>query len=168
MCVGADSGGMTHHRPFVVVPSTMNLAQAFDDDAAAIRVSERALRTGVCVLAPRETTPHALVVSCQMWPFVLRSMGVRRVAVVLGVETYMIAEPLLRTCTRSLKARRLAVAFFHEGHLESDQIGAWFERRRARRRVTSDAMIKLSERYIARGDIRGAYHAIEIAELLAG
>jgi hypothetical protein len=146
----------------------MNLAQAFDDDAAAIRASERALRTGILVLAPRETTPHALMVSCQMWPFVLRSLGVTRVAIVLGVETYMLVEPLLRTCTRCLKAHKLGIAFFHEGHLESDQIGAWFDRRRARRRVTSDAMIKLSERYIQRGDVRGAYHAIEIAEKLAG
>lgn len=166
MYVTADSRCMTHRTPLVVVPRTTNLAQAFDDNAAAISVSERAQRTGLLVLAPRETAPHALMVACQMWPFVLRSLGVKRVAVVLGVETYMIAEPLLRACTRCLTASKLDVAFFHEGHLESDQIGSWFARRRARRRVTSDAMIKLSERYIERGDIRGAYHAIEIAERL--
>jgi hypothetical protein len=153
-------------RPLLVVPRTTNLAQAFDEDAPSIRVSERALRTGLIVLAPRETSPAALMVSCQMWPFVLRSMGVVRVAVVLSVKTYMLAEPLLRTCTRWMKAHKLIVGYFHEGHLESDQIRAWFEHRRARRRLTTDAMMKLSERYIERGDVRGAYHAVELAERL--
>ena len=153
-------------RPFLVVPRTTNLAQAFDDDAGAIRVSERALRTGLIVLAPREASPAALMVSCQMWPFVLRTLGVSRVAVVLSVKTYMVAEPLLRTCTRWMKAHKLVVAYFHEGHLESDHIRAWFEHRPARKRLTTDAMIKLSERYIERGDVRGAYHAVEIAERL--
>lgn len=157
---------MTTRRPLLVVPKTTNLAQAFDDDAAAIRVSERALRAGLVVLAPRDTAPHAVMVSCQMWPFVLRSLGVTRVALVLGVQTYMLAEPLLRTCMRYMEAFELTIGYFHEGHLDSDQIRAWFEHRRARRRLTTDSMIKLSERYILRGDVRGAYHAIEIAERL--
>src|SRR5690606_35991553 len=57
-------------RPLLVVPKTRNLSRAFDEDLAAIRASPRALRNGVVVLAPRATEPPALMVSCQMWPFV--------------------------------------------------------------------------------------------------
>lgn len=150
------------------MPKTRNLSRAFDEDLAAIRASPRALRNGVVVLAPRATEPPALMVSCQMWPFVLRSIGIRRVAVVLGVQSYLTAEPMLRTCVRCMKRHRVAIAFFHEGHLASDHIQAWFDRRKAERHVTSDLLRALGARYAERGDTRGAYHALELAEKLAG
>jgi hypothetical protein len=95
-------------------------------------------------------------------------IGVRRAAVVLSVQAYAAAEPQLRASTRWLQAHGIVVTYFYEGHLDGDQIAAWFEQRKARRRVTSDSMIKLSERYAERGDARAAYHAIVIAEQLAG
>ena len=159
---------MTDHKPLLVVPRTMNLTRAFDDDLESIRVSQRARRNGIVVIAPRETQPNALMAASHLWPPVLRAMGVTRVAVVLSVQAYAAAARLLRSCTRCLKAHGIAVTYFHEGHLEGDHIAAWFEQRKARRRLTSDSMIKLSERYAERGDARAAYHAIVIAEQLAG
>jgi hypothetical protein len=159
---------VTDLKPLLVVPSSPNLARAFDDDLATIRISGRARRNGVVVIAPRETQPNALMAACRLWPAVLRDARVRRVAVVLSVEAYAVAEPLLRACVRCLKAHGVAVAYFHEGYLESDAIAAWFEQRKVRRRITSDSMIKLSERYAERGDARAAYHAIVLAEQLVG
>jgi len=159
---------MTDNKPLLVVPKSSNLARAFDDDLASIRISGRARRNGLVVVAPRETQPNALMAACATWPATLRPLGVKRVAVVLSVEAYATAEPVLRACVRCLKANGIAVAYFHEGHLESDHIAAWFEQRKARRRITSDSMVKLSERYAERGDARAAYHAIVIAEQLAG
>lgn len=159
---------MTDNKPLLVVPRTTNIARAFDDDSDFIRFSQRARRNGIAVIAPRETTPNAIMASTQLWPPVLGELGVTRVAVVLSVQAFALAEPLLRGCARCLKAHGIAVAYFHEGHLESDHIAAWFEQRKARRRVTSDSMIKLSERYAEQGDARAAYHAIVIAEQLAG
>lgn len=159
---------MTDNKPLLVVPRTANIARAFDDDSDFIRFSHRARRNGIVVIAPRETTPNALMASAQLWPPVLRELGVTRVAVVLSVQAFTVAEPLLRGCVRCLKAHGLAVTYFHEGHLDSDHIAAWFEQRKARRRITTDSMVKLSERYAERGDARAAYHAIVIAEQLAG
>jgi hypothetical protein len=159
---------MADHKPLLVVPRTTNLSRAFDDDLECVRLSQRARRNGIVVIAPRETQPNALLASSHLWPAVLSMLGVTRIAVVLSVQAYAAAEPLLRACTRCLNAHAITVAYFHEGHLDGDQIAAWFEQRKARRRVTSDSMIKLSERYAERGDARAAYHAIVIAEQLAG
>ena len=157
---------MNDHRPHLIVPRTSNLASAFDDDMAAIQSSKRAHRTGVLIIAPRNTEPNALAVSCQMWPCVLTSLGVTRIAVVLSVQSYMASEPVLRMCARCMRRHRLGVAYFHEGHLDSDVIDAWFERRKPERRVTSDAMFRLAMWYRDRGDARGAIHARELAEAL--
>ena len=159
---------MSDYKPLLVVPRTTNLARVFDDDFESIRGADRASRNGIVVIAPRETQPSALMGSSHLWPPVLRALGVARVAVVLSVQAYVAAEAWLRACTRCLKAHGIVVAYFHEGHLDGDHIAAWFEQRKARRRVTTDSMIKLSERYAARGDARAAYHAIVIAEQLAG
>jgi hypothetical protein len=158
---------MTDLKPLLVVPKT-NLAHAFDDDLESIRVSQCAQRSGIVVIAPRETQPNALMASSHFWPPVLHAVGVTRVAVVLSVQAFVRAEPLLRACMRCLKAHRITVTYFHEGHLDGDHIAAWFEQRKVRRRLTSDSMIKLSERYAQRGDRRAALHAIMIAEQLAG
>jgi hypothetical protein len=159
---------MTDYKPLLVVPRTNNLTRAFDDDLESIRGSDRAQRNGIVVIAPRDTQPNALMASSHLWPQVLRAIGVSRVAVVLSVQAYASAAQLLTGCVRCLQAHGIAVTYFHEGHLDGDQIAAWFEQRKARRRVTSDSMIKLSERYAERGDARAAYHAIVIAEQLAG
>jgi hypothetical protein len=163
-----DTRAMTDHKPLLVVPGSPDLARAFDGDLASLCVSGRARRNGIVVIAPRDTQPNALMAACQVWPALLRAARVRRVAVVLGVQAYAIAEPLLRACARCLKAHGVAVAYFHEGHLESDCIAAWFEQRKARRRITSDSMVKLSERYAERGDAKAAFHAIVLAEQIAG
>src|SRR5690606_3704730 len=84
-----------------------------------------------------------------------------------GVEAYVIAEPVLGGCVRRMKEQGIALAYFHEGHLDTDQIRAWFEQRPPRRRVTTDMMVKLGERYMARGDHRAASHALRIAEATA-
>lgn len=157
---------MPDTKPLLVVPRTTNLTRAFDDDLETIRVSLRARRNGVVVIAPRETQPSALMASSHVWPAVLQALDVRRVALVLSVQAYAMAARLLRSCTRCLQAHGISAAYFHEGHLDGDHIAAWFERRKARRRLTTDSMIKLSERYAERGDARAAYHAIVIAEQL--
>jgi hypothetical protein len=159
---------MPDRKPLLVVPHSQDLARAFADDIASIAISGLARRNGLAVIAPRETRPNELMAACQLWPSVLRPLGVTRVAVVLSVQSYAAAEVLLRACTRSMKAHGILVAYFHEGHLESDCITAWFERRKARRRITTDSMVRLSERYAQRGDARAAHHAIVIAEQLAG
>jgi hypothetical protein len=126
------------------------------------------LRNGILVIAPRVIDPGTLVVASHLWPLVLSSLRVRRAAILLSVQTYMTAEPVLRNCSRLMKARGLAFAFFHEGHLASDMIVAWFERRKPRNPLTSATMLALGEHYQARGDSRGAFHAREIAERLTG
>jgi hypothetical protein len=43
----------------------------------------------------------------------------------------------------------------------------WFERRKSQHRVTFEIMIEPGDRYIARGDLRGAVRAVKLAERLA-
>src|SRR5687768_9221052 len=127
---------MKDNKPLLVVPRTTNLVRAFDDDLESIRRSQRARRNGIVVIAPRETQPNALTASSHLWPAVLRALGVTRVAVVLSVQAYTSAESLLRACMRYLKVHGVAVAYFHEGHLDGDHVAAFFEQRKARRRMT--------------------------------
>jgi hypothetical protein len=154
-------------RPLVIVPKTTNLARAFDDDLLRIRRSVRAQQNGVLVIAPRALEPAAIVVACHLWPFVLRSLAIRRVGLVLGVQTYLMGEPVFARCMRCMRRYRVTFACFHEGQLDSDCIHAWFERRKSRWSPTSESMLALGERYVERGDQRGAFHAREIADQLS-
>jgi hypothetical protein len=61
---------MADHKPLLVVPRTMNLSRAFDDDVESIRMSHRARRNGIVVIAPRETQPSALLAASHLWPAV--------------------------------------------------------------------------------------------------
>jgi hypothetical protein len=106
--------------------------------------------------------------AAHLWPVQLARAGVRRFAVLLGVDAYVQARPLLRGCEYKLAEHAIEGAFFHEAHLESDEIRAFFEHRRPRRRVTSDALIKLSHRYALRGDTKSAAAARRLAEAVAG
>lgn len=149
-------------KPVLVIPKSAQVSQMLETEPLSIE--PRAQRIGIVVVAPRTLRPADLMVACHFWPKVLRPAGVSRVAVVLGLETYLNAEPILRGCQRRMKEQGVIVEYFHEAHLESDQIDAWFEQRRPRRRVTTDALMRLSERYAARGDIRTACHAVRLAE----
>jgi hypothetical protein len=152
-------------RPLLVIPCSRVVAHMLD--AAPLAASARARDIGIVVLMPRHTHASDLFAACFFWPKILNEAGVARVAVVLHVEAYARAEPLLPNSRQRMKDLGVAVRYFHEGHLESDQIRAWFEQRRPRRRVTSDTLIKLSHRYAIRGDFRSARHARQLAEAAA-
>lgn len=152
-------------KPVVYVPRSNQVARMIEVEALSIM--PRAQRVGVCLIAPRAIRPAELMASCMFWPKQLAAAGVRRVAVVLGTEAYVWARPVLASCRCRMGQHRVAVEYFHEGHLESDQIAAWFEERKPRRRVTSDSLIKLSQRYAERGDVRAATNAARLAELIA-
>lgn len=152
-------------KPIIVVPKSSQVSQMLD--AVALSIEPRAQRSGVIVIAPRTMKPADLMVSCHFWPRALRDAGVRRVAVVLGVESYVQGRPVLMACKTRFHELGITVEYFHEAHLESDQIRAWFESRRPRKRVSTDTLVKLAERYTARGDVRAAQHALRIAEAAA-
>lgn len=151
-------------RPQLVIPRSPKITTALD---AASLASSRAREVGILVLMPRRTTAADLFAACFFWPRTLAKAGVPRVGVVLHVEAYVRAEVLLPDCRQRMNDLGVTIRYFHEGHLESDQIHAWFEQRRPRRRVTSDALIKLANRYAIRGDARSARHARELAEAAA-
>lgn len=156
---------MQDSRPVVIVPKSPQVSRMLE--AEPLLLSSRAQHVGIVVIAPRTTKPADLMVACHFWPKHLKQAGVARVAVVLAVEAYVTCQLLLPVCDFKMAEQGVSVAYFHEGHLESDQIHAWFEQRRARRRVTSDALIRLSERYAERGDVRSACHAVRLAEAVA-
>ena len=151
-------------KPLLVVPRSMQVARMIDTAALA---DPRARAAGVVLVAPRLLRPSDLMAGCHFWPSVLEAAHVTRIAIVLAVETYALARPLLPGCQHRLHERGIAASYFHEAHLESDQIRAWFEHRRPQRRVTSDALMKLSLRYLERDDPQGASHARHLAEATA-
>ena len=50
---------------------------------------------------------------------------------------------------------------------DPDRLPWLTEERKPRRRVTSDSLIKLSQRYAERGDVRAATNAMRLAEVAA-
>jgi hypothetical protein len=152
-------------KPLLVIPAASNVAAMLDRDVLVS--TSRAQRIGVVVIPPRHMRPADVMAAAHLWPSTLRPAGVSRLAVILGVEAYVNARAIVPGCQHKLHEAGIAAAYFHEGHLESDQIRAFFEARKPRRRVTTDALIKLSQRYALRGDIRSATHARRLAESVA-
>lgn len=151
-------------KPLLVIPRSTQVSRMLDAEALA---DPRARTVGVVIIAPRVLRPSDLMAGCHFWPSVLARVRVTRIAIVLAVDTYVLARPLLPGCQHRLHEHGIAAAYFHEAHLESDQIRAWFEHRRPQRRVTSDALMKLSMRYLDRDDPQGASHARCLAEATA-
>jgi hypothetical protein len=153
---------MNASKPLIIVPKSTHVREMIE--VAHLSLEPRAQRVGIVIIAPRTLRPADLMVSCMFWPKQLRGAGVTRVAVVLPVEAYVAAEPLLRACSRRMRDEGIAIAYFHEGHFESDQIKAWFEQRRPRRRVTTEVLVQLSDRYAERGNVVAATQAARLAE----
>lgn len=152
---------------YLVVPETTTLTEVFDRELVGhIRRDGRAVRNGVLVIMPKDVTPAQIMSAASAWSEALfRQAYVTRIALVLGITAYSNAEPILPGCVQEAAAQRVQLTFFHEGHLETDAVRAWSDRRAARsRRVSTDALVKLAERYVDRGDVQGAIHAYRIAE----
>lgn len=156
---------MYEMKPLTVVPRSAQVSQMLD--ATLLSIEPRAQRVGVAVIAPRTLKPAELMVAGHFWPRVLGGAKVTRLAIVLGVESFIEARPIVAGCKWKFRDHGIELECFHEGHLESDQIRAWFEQRKPRRRVTTDTLVKLAERYTARGDVRAAQCALRIAESAA-
>lgn len=152
-------------KPLLLLPRASHVAAMLDVEL--LMSTPRAQRVGVIVILPRHVRPVDVMAGAHLWPSTLRHAGVSRLAVILGVEAYVLARALVPGCQHKLHEGGIDAAYFHEGHLESDQIPAFFEARKPRRRVTTDALIKLSQRYALRGDIRSATHARRLAEAVA-
>jgi hypothetical protein len=151
-------------QPFIVVPASPDFAHIFDRDIERIRKSKRAREVGIVVLMPRSVHPTTLMFAAYMWPQVLRGTGISRIAVALGIAAYATAQPLLGGCARRMLDGGIRVEFFHEGHVETGAIAAWAERRVRRKRVTTDQLVRICERYAERGDLKSAMLALQIAE----
>lgn len=152
-------------KPVVYVPRSNEVSRMIEVEALCI--TPRAQRVGLCLIAPRMIRPAELMASCMFWPKQLAACGVKRACVVLSAEAFLLARPMLASCRSRMAEHGIAIEYFHEGHLESDQIAAWFEQRKPRRRVTSDSLVKLGQRYAERGDVRAATHALRLAEIAA-
>jgi hypothetical protein len=152
------------YRPLLVVPGSPDFARVFDRDIARIRASKDAREAGIVVLMPRDIQPSTLMFAAYMWPQVLRDTGVTRIAVVLGIAAYATAQPLLGGCVRRMADGKIHVEFFHEAHVETGALAAWNERRLPRKRVTTDQLVRVCERYAERGDLRSAMLALKVAE----
>jgi hypothetical protein len=151
-------------RPLLVVPSSPDFARVFDRDIERIRKNEQVREAGIVVLMPRDVQPTTLMFAAYMWPQVLRGTGVTRIAVVLGIAAYTTAQPLLGGCARRMADGKIQVEFFHEAHVETGALFAWAERRTPRKRVTTDQLVRVCERYAERGDLRSAMLALKLAE----
>jgi len=149
-------------KPIIVVPKSFQVTHMIE--AAPLSIEPRAQRVGIIVIMPRGMRPADLMVACHFWPSTLREAGVKRVAVVLDVEAYVLAKGIFESCRFKMREQRIEIEYFHEAHFESDQIRAWFEGRRPRRHVSTDVFVRLSERYASRGDMRAAAHALRLAE----
>lgn len=135
-------------------------------DGDALWADERARRVGVCVVAPREMLAAEIAYSAEVWPSKLQRAGVRRIAVVLGVESYAAARPVLPHCIAQMREHGISLAYFHEAHLESDEMHAWFSRREPMRPLTDDMLVELARRYRCRCDTEGARAAFFLADML--
>lgn len=163
----ADTVGM---HAILVVPRSTKIAHAFDGPLLQrMRRDPRAQHAGVLVIMPTTLTPPQLMCAASTWPQLLRKeAGVTRIAIVLGIAAYATNESILRGCVRTAAARRVELVFFHEAQLATDVVRAWCQRRLPRRkRVTTDSLVKLGERYAERNDVTGATHAFELAERAA-
>jgi hypothetical protein len=153
-------------KPLLVIPTTMDIATMLDVERLV--AAPRAQKTGVVVIAPRRWRPADVMTAAHAWPATLTRAGVTRLALLLGADAYVQARAVLRGAELKLAGYAVDAAVFHEGHLESDENRAFFERRRPRRRVSCDALIKLSHRYALRGDTKSAASARRLAEAVAG
>lgn len=149
-------------RAVLVVPRSRAIARMLDADA--LWADERARRVGVSLLAPRELLAAELVLAADVWPPILHRAGVSRVAVVLSVESYGATAEARAECIERMRGHGIALACFHEGHLDSDEIAAWFARRSAERPLTSDMLVSLARRYRDRCDRAGARAALVLAD----
>src|SRR4051812_5245584 len=107
-------------KPLLVIPNTTNVASMLDLELLVS--TPRAQRIGVVVIPPRHMRPADVMAAAHLWPSTLRRAGVSRLAVILGVEAYVLARAILPGCQHKLHDHDVDVAYFHEGHLESDQI----------------------------------------------
>lgn len=151
-------------HPFLVVPASPDFARVFDRDITRIKMAQRAREVGVVVLMPRDVQPATLMFAAMMWPQVLRGTGITRVAVVLHVGAFALAKPLLGGCARRMADAKIQVEFFHEAQVDNGALISWAERSRKRKRVTTDQLVKVCERYADRGDLRNAILALKLAE----
>jgi hypothetical protein len=94
-------------RPIIVVPKSTQVSQMIE--AGELGIEPRAQRVGVVIIAPRSIQPSDLMVSCVFWPRPLRVAGVARVAVVLAVEAYVAAQPVLAACKCQLREQGIEV-----------------------------------------------------------
>lgn len=150
--------------PFLVVPASPDFAKVFDRDITRIKMAQRSRDVGVVVLMPRDVQPATLMFAAMMWPVVLRGTGITRVAVVLHVGAFALAKPLLAGCARRMADAKISVEFFHEVQVANGALSSWAERSRRRKRVTTDQLVKVCERYAERGDLRNAMLALKLAE----
>jgi hypothetical protein len=153
---------MMHTRPLVVVPPSRQVSEMIE--VARLAIEPRAQRIGILLVAPRTMRPAGLMAASCVWPAALARAGVTRVAVVLPVEAFVVARPVLRGCVWRMKEQGVEVAYFHEGQLGGDDVHAWFARRATRRRVSTDSLMQLRGRYLERDDARSAHFVLELAE----
>lgn len=137
-----------------------------EEIAERVRLTPDAQRFGLMVVVPRPVSQLVLVLAAGSWSRALRSLGVPRVAVVLGVDSWLESQPCHAEMMRRLHGAGVELAVMHEGHLATDEIIAWFEDRPPSHvfgfAELEDLRVKLRER----GDAWAAAHVEALADYL--
>lgn len=166
----ADSQAGEHRaRPVgVVVQADLvpELSRLFETAVIAerLRISADARLHGVMVVIPRPVSATVLAAAAEHWPAHLVALAVSRVAVILGVDSWVSSYASHAQLVERFQHGGIEVCFLHEGQLVTDEIEAWFDRRPATRPFGRGELELLRRKLEDRGDAWGLLHIELLAE----
>lgn len=137
-----------------------------DEIAERVRLTPDAQRFGLMVVVPRPVSELVLVLAAGSWSRALCVLGVPKVAVVLGVDSWLESQRCHAEMARRLRSASVALAVMHEGHLGTDEIIAWFEDRPPTHVFGFAELEELRVKLRDRGDAWAVAHVEALADYL--
>lgn len=166
----ADSPESIHraHPIGIVVQADLvpELSRVFETAAITerLRLSQDARSHGVMVVIPRPLSTTVLAAAAERWPAQLAALHVSRVAIILGVDSWISSYATHEQLVQRFHQGGIDVCLLHEGQLVTDEIEAWFDRRPAARPFGRAELALLRRKLEERGDAWGLLHVELLAE----
>jgi hypothetical protein len=148
-----------------VVPELPSLFKT-DTIAERVRLTPDARRFGLMIVVSRPVSQVLLALAAEWWPSELRELDVPKVALIVGVDSWMESLGAHADLTRTFAVGGIDLTIFHEGHLATDEIVAWFERRPPRYPFGVAELERLRERLRERADTWGLFNLELLADRL--
>jgi hypothetical protein len=148
-----------------VVPELPSLFRN-DRIAERVRLTPDAQRFGLMVVVSRPVSQGVLALAAEWWPAGLSELGVPKVALIVGVDSWMESLAAHPDLTRTFGTGGIDLTILHEGHLATDEIVAWFEGRPPRYPFGAAELERLRVRLREREDSWGLLNLERLADQL--